>query len=392
MPKGIPLPDVLTNRSVSAFCLDTSVVESEGFRFETGPLRRLANQLPPWMQLWMPDIVVREISRHRLEHVGRAAQQILSASQDLRRYIGESFAEDMSWVEAARTRAIDLFDAQFTYFLNAHDGIVLEPTHPRLSTELFNSYFQGRPPFGVGRDKKHEFPDAGALLMLDMLARERDLYVIVVSKDEGWKAYAEQSARLFCVSSLQELTALFVADTQEARSIRKRLGELFSRPGTDLRNIVKSTLENNLLSLPWAFKLPLFLRTHVDVAVTEASLKSFSFPADAVGVWVTSSNNDFCIAEISIDVDVILKVEAILFKHDGRGEKLDLETVDRLIEQSFELKVLIEMHGPLQSGQPEVMIEKMEIGATAIDVVLRDDDLGFALKGEFAHEWDDIPF
>lgn len=395
MPKGLPSSRALNNRTVSAFSLDTSIIEGASFRFEDGPLRHLAGQLPPWLNIWMPDIVAREITRHRLDSVAKAAHQVLGGTNDLRRHIGRGYKEDVAWVEQAKAAAVTVFDEQLRRFLESHSGILLEPIRERLATEMFDLYFQGRPPFGNGKDKKHEFPDAASLLMLDMKARESDVYVVAVSKDEGWKAYAEHSDRLFCVSSLEELTALFLSDSPKAKAIRKRFGEFFSKPDAALKSMVRSTIEKGLLSLRWNITGPRYFRDHIDAGILGADLKSFSLSSDAVGVWITSPNNDSCVAEIPVDVEVSAQIEVIFYRNDFDGRKLDLETMHVIVERHFELKLLMEMRGPLESGLPELMIEKMDLGNGVIDVVLTGEDLGPRFAGGYSgfdHMDDSIPF
>lgn len=110
-------------------------------------------------------------------------------------------------------------------------------------------YFQGHPPFGGGKDKKHEFPDAASLLMLDYLAGEKRVQVVAVSKDAGWKAYAEHSENIYCVSSLQELAAMFVSKTLEAKGIQRRLCDVFETPSGYLKKSMEVALEKGLISL-----------------------------------------------------------------------------------------------------------------------------------------------
>lgn len=248
MPSGLPNSSALNSRRACVFALDTSVIEAAGFRFSDGPLRHLAGQLPPWFQLWMPDIVLREISQHRTENVSRSVQQIQTGMLDLRRHIGDAFRQaEPEWLRTARDSAANVFDAQLQTFLKSHNGIVLEPTHERLSAKIFDMYFQGHPPFGGGKDKKHEFPDAASLLMLDYLAAERLVQVVAVSKDVAWKAYAEQSAHIYCVSSLQELTAMFLSKTSEAKGIQRRLSDVLENPTAGFKRSIKAALEKGLI-------------------------------------------------------------------------------------------------------------------------------------------------
>lgn len=393
MPSGLPHPSALSSRKACAFSLDTSVIEEAAFRFNDGPLKQLSRQLPPWLELWMPDIVAREISQHRIEHVSRSVQQINTGMQDLRRHIGKAFDQtEPDWLRAAKDTAVHVFDEQLQRFLKSHNGLMLEPNHQRLGTEIFNLYFQGRPPFGGGKDKKHEFPDGASLLMLDFTAAERGVHVVAVSKDDGWKAYAERSAHVYCVSSLQDLTAMFMSHSPEAKAIQKRLGEAFAPPSADLKRSVKAAIEIGLKSLPWRIKLPRLFRFEFDAVVVETKLKLFELRPDEIGVWITSPKNDACVAEMPVDVEVSLRVEVIAYRYDGRGEKIDVLDAQAIVDQQFEVKLQLEMDGALQIAAPEELIKNMSLGDSPIDVIVGRNELGPDWLGKLDEFDEDIPF
>lgn len=402
MPNGLPNSSALSSRKACAFALDTSVIEAAGFRFNDGPLRHLAGQLPPWFQLWMPDIVRREISQHRMDNVSRSVQQIQTGVQDLRRHVGDAFRPtEPDWLVTARESAANVFDAQFQFFLNSHNGIVLKPTHERLSSKIFDMYFQGHPPFGGGKDKKHEFPDAASLLMLEYSASEKQVQVVAVSKDVGWKAHAEHSAHIYCVSSLQELTAMFLSKTSEAKDIQRRLCNAFETPTADFKRSIKETLEKGLISIPWRIKLPRSSRYGFDARVVETTLKKFEEHPEAMGVWITSPQQDACVAEIPVDIHVSLRVEVVAYQYGDYGEKIDVTITQAMIEHEFEAKLQLELTGALQTTALEDLIKNMELGDSPIEVVVGRDKLGPDWMGEPAKESlrsgfddmdDDIPF
>lgn len=377
MPSGLPNSSALSSRKVCAFSLDTSVVEAAGFRFREGALRHLSGQLPPWLHLWMPDIVVREISQHRLDNVYRSIQAIQTGIQDLRRHMGSEFREaDPAWLHTSRSTAIDAFDQQLMHFLRSHNGVILEPTHTRLSVEVFDRYFQNRPPFGGGKDKKHEFPDATALVMLDFKAAEQGGQVIVVSKDSGWAAYAAQSPHIYCVSSLTELTALFTSQSPEAREVKTRLSNALKTRSLELERTTKAAIENGLMSLPWRIYPPRSNRYEFDAGVFETKLRSFDIHGDAIGVWVTSNTHDACVAEMPVDIDVSLHVEVVATCRGEFGEKTDVATVKAIVEQRLEVKLQIELAGALKTDSIEDLIKNISISDTPIAVHLSRADLG----------------
>lgn len=402
MPSGLPNSSDLNSRKASVFALDTSVIEAAGFRFNDGPLRNLVAQLPPWFQLWMPDIVFREISQHRSDNVSRSIQQIHTGVLDLRRHAGGSFSQsEPEWLKTALDTACNVFNSQLNEFIKSHKGIVLHPDQLRLCEIIFNMYFEGHPPFGGGKDKKHEFPDAASLVMMDCLAAEKQIQVIAVSKDTGWNAYAEASAHIFCVSSLQDLTAMFLSRTPEAKGIQMRLCNAIEMPNPYLKSAIKDALEKGLISLPWRIKLPRSVRYDFDVGVIESKLRSFEAHPEAMGVWVTSPKQDACVAEIPVDVDVSLMIEVVAHKYDDYGEQIDLVVEQTMIEHQFEAKLQLELTGALRSADLEDLISNIGLGDSPIEVDIGCDKLGVNWVGGAGKERtrssfddleDEIPF
>ena len=74
---------------------------------------------------------------------------------------------------------------------------------------LFESYFEGKPPFGPGK-KKFEFPDALALFALERKAVDRGAGIMVVSKDGDWGSFCEASENLYLVPEIERALALIM--------------------------------------------------------------------------------------------------------------------------------------------------------------------------------------
>jgi hypothetical protein len=170
MPKGLPSAESLSSRQVGAFSLDTSVVEAAGFRFKEGSLKHLASQIPPWMKLVMSNVVCREIIARRVANIHRAEQQITSGYQDLLRHGGAILSGPAPiYLADVVDRAAQSFDQELSRYISLFDGMQLDLNCEGVLTEMFSRYFGERVPFGGGRDKKHEFPDAAALLSLEKI-------------------------------------------------------------------------------------------------------------------------------------------------------------------------------------------------------------------------------
>ena len=91
---------------------------------------------------------------------------------------------------------------------------------PGSAQRIFDLYFSGEPPFGPGKGRKSEFPDAYALLTLEAYAAAAGKLLLCVSADKGWIEFAARSIHLVCVARLEDALELFnVADQHLAEAI-----------------------------------------------------------------------------------------------------------------------------------------------------------------------------
>lgn len=88
---------------------------------------------------------------------------------------------------------------------------------------LFDRYFAAQPPFAESSKKKHEFPDAVALLALEHWAGEHDTAVLVVSTDADWQRFCTAHPRLLWTNNLGGALAAF--QDERAQFAADRLAE-----------------------------------------------------------------------------------------------------------------------------------------------------------------------
>ena len=188
-----------------------------------------------------------------------------------------------------------------------------------------------------------------------------------------------------------------MSHTAEAKVIQKRLGEVFSSPKGDLKGSLKSAIDVGLRSLPWRIRLPNSYRLEFDAAIIGTRLNSFELRHEEVGLWITSQKNDACVAQLPIDIDVSLQVEITSYRYDRNGKKIDMLNAEVIIDQRFEVMLLLEMTGNLECTHPVELIKNMSLGDSPIDVVISRDKLHSDwFKQNWAFAFDeidsDIPF
>ncbi|MEP7351405.1 MAG: PIN domain-containing protein [Sphingorhabdus sp.] len=95
------------------------------------------------------------------------------------------------------------------YAENIGAEIVAASNPADIPIEVLRRYFEVEPPFEAGDKKKHEFPDAFALVSLEAWAARHDTLLLCVSGDKGWRDFADKSPRLVWIQGLDGALSLF---------------------------------------------------------------------------------------------------------------------------------------------------------------------------------------
>jgi PIN domain-containing protein len=190
------------------FCvfLDTEVYRAASFDWTRDNFSSLRERVARGsIELVTTEVVVREMKRgirallnefdQHVQKVAREANIVQVLEDDrvtaLRQLAAHKLQPEKLWASAAA-------------FLDETSTTVL--TMPDTAfRDLFDLYFDGHPPFGGGKGKKHEFPDAANLLALQTHARNTGRPIYVVSGDGDWSRVCSQHPALIHVKHLSEM-------------------------------------------------------------------------------------------------------------------------------------------------------------------------------------------
>lgn len=324
MPKGSPTAAQLWQGDISFFSIDTDLIQAAGYNFDAGALNQLPKQLPGTIQLQITDVVSEEIVRHRMESVQQAIQQFTASTDRLKRLadlplvpIEQSFAA-LGAAQVAATR----FRDQVKAYAERCRGGILQIAGEDIAAELFELYFEDGAPFGKRQDKKSEFPDAMSLILLERYADENDTLGIVASGDAGWAAYAEQSDRLYSVSTVDELAALFAATNEHAEALKAKILGAVNDKESALRAQVTESLQHHVSNAEWDVNEIYSGSGRVEAEVYDAELIEYELTAEATNVWPVAEDPNTWIVELaaSLTVDVQVNVEFFIWDSIDREE------------------------------------------------------------------------
>lgn len=379
MPAGIPTAQQLVNGEVSFFSLDTDVIQAAGYNFGKGALNQLPKQLPGAMSLQLAPIVLQEVVGHRMESVSEAAGKFTSSVNRLGRITGLDFGPASTHFAQLNVLNVskEKFENEFRQYVAQCGGQVLElaDVDPEL---LFSKYFGGEPPFGATANKKHEFPDAAALLLLEKHAADSGRKGILASRDGGWKSFAEASAHLYCVSSLDELAALFTASGVHAQAVKDKIAAAVHDEDSALRDRLTESLVAHVSNSDWSADELWSASQRIEAEVYGAQLDSYTIAQDLLNVWQVNEEPTTWVVELTASVQVTVDVNVRFYVWDSIDrEEVSVGSQGYSFTQQIDVDAFLSCSNVQVDGDPEQWDIDIEIGTSKYAVEEGEVELDF---------------
>lgn len=325
MPKDLPTA-AQAWEDVTFFSIDTNLIQAAGYNFAQGALHQLPKQLPESIGLQLPEIVVSEIVKHRMESVRKAHRLLQCSADELHRLTTIDVSEVRGSVDKlnAIEAAAERFTQQVHDYATACRGAVLPTAGVDAVRSLFADYFAQRPPFGLSEKKKSEFPDAMCLWQLEQYAKDNNTIGIIASDDKGWKQYAAESDALYCAGSIDELAALFAATNEHAESIKTKIAVAVKDAISPLGTALTQALNQHIANAQWdASDVYTGSSYRVETEVYDANVVEYSIEGDT-SIWSVKGEPTTWIVELTVRVkaNVDMSVEFFAWDSIDREEML----------------------------------------------------------------------
>lgn len=192
--------------------VDTNILRKHGFHFDSGILAQLKQFKKSRFQFLISSIVLGEIERQIIESYETSLsgwQKIFNTLKDFPRAASE-VKRFNKVVSAIESKNYAFWKVNKFLLDTGAEGV--SANHANIE-DVVNLYFSQKAPF-KSNSKKHEFPDAIALLGLLSWCEHTGSGMIVISDDNDWKSFSEDHPdKLFLFNDIA--TALEVINETE---------------------------------------------------------------------------------------------------------------------------------------------------------------------------------
>lgn len=363
MPKNAPTVAEAWEE-ITFFSIDTNLIQKEGYNFGQGALHLLPKQLPESIGLQLPEIVVTEIVKHRMEPVEKAYSGLKGSADELHRLTKidtssvHSSIEQLNAMEAAK----QLFTKQVHDYAVQCRGAVLPTAGASAAESMFADYFAQRPPFGKSEKRKSEFPDAMCLWLLEQYAKEKDTIGVIASDDNGWKEYAARSQRLYCVGSIEELANLFVATTEHSKAIKEMIARAVADASSTLGFALAQELEGHVANSEWdCSEIYSGSSYSVEAEFTGAEVVEHEIAGD-INIWSVEGERTTWVVELTASLKLNVHVSVEFFAWDSIDrDEISIGSHDFTTQEDLEVDVYVTCANVHLDSMPSSWITDIEI-------------------------------
>jgi hypothetical protein len=256
--------------------------------------------------------------------------------------------------------------------------------------EVVRRYHHGLPPFSKGK-KKAEFPDAIALLSLELYAKGNKTKILAVSGDGDWKAFGEKSEHIEVVSKLGDALSKLQGDAQKPEEPDKSeeyaaraLADIKSGKNPSLAAQFEKLLSEAISSADVTAEGS--SAHHFEPDSVEVTLSSYELEDDPemMGLQIVRAGGGIIVA--SFDLRVVVDADASFSM--SIWDSIDREYVGmgpsyaRKEDEEVEVRALVTLEGDFAADRIDVTKVELIEGLDEIDFGEIEIDYGDPYDGE----------
>ncbi|WP_306261011.1 PIN domain-containing protein [Pararhizobium sp. IMCC21322] len=355
------LKALLARDQISAISIDTSIFHQKRLQLNSATLQSFAGLTGRPFDFLLSETVAKEVLAHLEKSTSdslRSTKIAIGKALFSFETVAPTREELLTQISGGRT-AEQAASARWDKYIADTNCEVLDDANLVDTATIYDDYFAGEPPFGSGR-KKDEFPDALALNALEQIATDRDIGILVISKDGDWKAFCNNSPRLFLGPEIERALSLI---TDAPLGLRTAVTLWLAEDG-DGSDEFQDSVSDNIERLDFTANAS---PNHgeVEIFTWAGELKSLGWPSpEEIDIIELVGRDDDGVMRVvvSLPVSLVVKVQVELnFSFWDSVDKESVEMGGRGIEVEEEIEarttVTLDVHS---LGTPNQQIEFIE--------------------------------
>lgn len=347
-----------------AITLDTSIFDAHGLKLESGLIKQLEQFKDDSTKLIISEIVQEELLSHLTEKTKEVKKNIEDSLWKAKEY----WKFDSKEIKKIEKSLFDGYEVEefvserFDEFIENTSLEVIKAQDYLLVEDLIQKYFRAEPPFAETGKKKNEFPDAIALMSLESWANKSGTKIIVVTRDNDWKNFCENSEYLYCTADLAGALGIF--QLKDADDICEYLSEKYKK-GTleNLETAVSNALDSQIGYLNIYPEANSAFVSEGEIEEIRVDGFEFNSVDDTDVIFrPVKFDSDSLTVESKLIVNVNIECNFSFSVYDSIDKDYVVMAANSLDSQTdLEVRVLIKFIGDLSKVATEIEIDNVEV-------------------------------
>lgn len=372
----------------AALTLDSNILRGQRYNFDGGILKQLEQFNGSPVEIIQPDVIHFEGVTHLSYEISEALKGARSNLKALGRYVEvDGFTSSHLGPDVSPR---ELAEHKLNQFYKRINGRVIPSSEADVGT-LMKMYFNSQPPFDTVKDKKHEFPDAVALLALENWAITNQKKMVLVSKDKGWRAFANNSPLLHVVEEVSDALSLFQPHTKVKELIALLQSEGLLEINSALFKSISDEIKERAVSQEPTIDAGSFFNfEYDDVQVEYVGHKFASHTADEkLRIAIVLIEEDRVVLSLNTLVTIKVTAQFAFTQYDSIDK--DYVPLGGALEQrtaSYEADVLLHFEGDWTDVPNHLLLGEIEIQGELEHVEFGDVGPDYSQEHEEQQRWE----
>lgn len=325
-----------------AVTLDTNIFDQKHLNLERGILAQFRQFAEGSAQFVLSEVVLREVFRHLQSDADFAKQQLEAAI----RQSGLARLFDDKTLASLRTLvsgALDASEAANRSLRNwtVRSGCEIVQASGANIERLITMYFDSEVPFE--ESKKHEFPDAIALITLEDWAKTNGKKLLAITRDKGWISFCEKSEWIDTEPDVSSALQRFQAHTESARRlVASLLGSLAAGERHDVMEDLTQRLAREIAEIEPGIDA-YSDNFYWSAESFDIRLRHIGLPTANDSFKVIQTKKDGVVAQMTVEIAARVKIEFNYFADAQLARKIG-DSVEN-IDTEFRASVLVSISG-----------------------------------------------
>jgi hypothetical protein len=345
-----------------AVTLDTNIFDQKHLNLERGVLAQFKQFAEGSAKFVLSEVVLREVFRHLKSDADLAKQQLQVAIRQsgLARLFDE---ETLASLRTLTSGVLDASDAANRSLKNwtGHTGCEIVRASGANIERLITMYFAPEAPFEEG--KKHEFPDAIALITLEDWAKTNGKKLLAITRDKGWISFCEKSEWIDTEPDVSSALQRFQAHTESARRlVTALLSSIAAGERQDVKNELEQRLTGEIAEID-DVEIDAYSDFFWSANSFDIRLRHFSLLTSSDTFKIVQTRKDGVVARMTVEITARVNVEFKYFADANHNR--DIGESDESIETEFRVGILVSIQG---DAADDCTLADLELDGAAVEV------------------------